>query len=65
MLAQLPADCKMVLESGADGIEIPPEALIEPPKKPAAQHTDAKAANAVLKPAKERRQPVKHEAKAH
>lgn len=65
MLAQLPADCKMVLESGADGIEIPPEALIEPPKKPAAQHKEAKAAAVVLKPAKERRPPVKHEAKAH
>ncbi len=65
MLSQLPADCKMVLQSGADGIDIPPEALIEPPKKSAAQHTDAKAANVVLKPAKERRQPVKHEAKVH
>ncbi len=65
MLAQLPADCKMVLESGADGIEIPPEALFEPPKKPAAQHKEAKAAAVVLKPVKDRRQPVKREAKAH
>lgn len=65
MLSQLPADCKMVLQSGADGIDIPPEALIEPPKKSAAQHTDAKADSVVLKPAKERRQHVKREAKAH
>ncbi|MBL8883001.1 MAG: penicillin-insensitive murein endopeptidase [Hyphomicrobium sp.] len=64
MLSQLPPDCKMVLQSGADGINIPPEALIEPPKKSAAQQTDAKAASVVLKPAKERRPHVKREAKA-
>lgn len=68
-LTQLPSDCKMVLESGADGIEIPPEALVGPPPPRAARSgghvREAKAANVVLKPVRDRRTAAKREARAH
>jgi penicillin-insensitive murein endopeptidase len=56
-LADMPADCKMVLESGADGVALPQEALLKPAK---AKPVDKKGqplvkATITLKPAKERR----------
>ncbi|HMN37226.1 MAG TPA: penicillin-insensitive murein endopeptidase [Hyphomicrobium sp.] len=75
MLAQLPADCRMVLESGADGLDIPPEALLAPATKKSpthhastqrgdGQHGAGKASHVVLKPVKERHRHTKREAKA-
>lgn len=58
MLTQLPADCKMVLESGADGVVPPPEALVAPPRA-SRQADDGKGANVILKPVKERRSHLK------
>ena len=56
MITQLPADCRMVLESGKDGIEVPPEALMA---IASAKHHKGdgkqKTSNVLLKPAKERR----------
>ncbi|MEZ5898028.1 MAG: penicillin-insensitive murein endopeptidase [Hyphomicrobiaceae bacterium] len=60
MLTQLPAECKVVLESGKNGVSIPPEAMVDPAKiKPSA---DNKKSNLVLKPVKERRAHTKREA---
>jgi penicillin-insensitive murein endopeptidase len=70
-VVDLPADCRMVLESGADGIPVPPEALIaSAPRtgKHAKKHGKAHDAtqvpsNVLLKPVKDRRQ--NREARAH
>ena len=59
-ITQLPADCRMVLESGADGVPVPPEALIP---APAAKHArkgkhvkePLVKATVTLRPTKERR----------
>jgi len=63
MLTQLPAECKVVLESGKSGVSIPPEAMVDPSKiKPSA---DSKKSNLVLKPVKDRRTHTKREANVH
>lgn len=54
-LADLPADCKMVLESGADGIDLPQEALLKPAKTTAKKSETLVKATVTLKPVKERR----------
>lgn len=69
VLTQLPSDCRMVLESGEDGIEIPAAALVGPPPprsaRAGAHAREAKAAGVVLKPVKERRAAAgKREARA-
>ena len=63
-IMQLPADCRMVLESGADGVAVPPEALVP---APASKHAGKQArkgklvkepivkATVTLRPAKDRR----------
>ncbi len=53
-LADMPADCKMVLESGADGISLPQEALLKPVKAKPKKEPLVKA-TITLKPVKERR----------
>lgn len=56
MMAQLPPDCRMVLESGKDGVKVPAEALVA---VASAKHHKGdgkqKTSNVLLKPAKERR----------
>jgi penicillin-insensitive murein DD-endopeptidase len=59
-ITQLPADCRMVLESGADGVAVPPEALISAPaSKHARKGKHVKEpivkATVTLRPTKERR----------
>lgn len=55
-LADMPADCKMVLESGADGLTLPQEALLKPGKpKPAGKNQPLVKATITLKPVGERR----------
>ncbi len=63
-ITQLPSDCRMVLESGADGIAVPPEALIPVPATKLAGKQARKGklvkeplvkATVTLRPAKERR----------
>ncbi len=63
-ITQLPPDCRMVLESGADGIAVPPEALIPAPATKLAGKQARKGklvteplvkATITLRPAKERR----------
>jgi len=55
-MAQLPPECRNVVESGPDGITVPPEALIA--ATPSHRHgrgAREAAANIILKPAKARR----------
>ncbi len=59
-ITQLPPDCRMVLESGADGVAVPPEALLP---APASKHArkgklvkePVVKATITLRPARERR----------
>lgn len=58
-MSQLPADCRMVLESGADGVQVPDSAML-PPKpakaeKAAKKHEPLIKATITLRPAKDRR----------
>lgn len=61
-MSSLPADCRMVLESGADGIPVPAEAMLPPPAhakpaggKQAKKHEPLIKATVTLKPIGERR----------
>ncbi len=57
-ITQLPADCRMVLESGADGVTVPPEALVPAPVTKHARKGKREPlvkATITLKPAKVRR----------
>lgn len=54
-LADMPADCKMVLESGADGISLPQEALLKPAKVKHKKGEPLIKATITLKPVKDRR----------
>lgn len=54
-LADMPADCKMVLESGADGINLPQEALLKPAKVKHKKGEPLIKATITLKPIKDRR----------
>lgn len=60
-MAQLPAECKMVLENGPGGVPVPPEAMLPPPAPPKAAGKQAKKheplvkATVTLRPAKDRR----------
>ena len=57
-IMQLPPDCRMVLESGADGVAVPPEALIPAPSTKHARKGKREPlvkATITLKPAKVRR----------
>ncbi len=63
-ITQLPPDCRMVLESGADGVAVPPEALIPVASKHNSKIAGRKGklakepllkATVTLRPAKERR----------
>ena len=57
-IMQLPADCRMVLESGADGVAVPPEALVPARASKYARKGKREPlvkATVTLRPAKERR----------
>lgn len=62
-IAQLPADCRMVLQSGPDGIEVPPEAMVAAAPvhtvghAHAADHKTVHETNVVLRPVHDRRAP--------
>lgn len=64
LLTQLPDECRVVLESGSDGVPVPPEAMLAPPTgKHHHKGKPPQKEDVVLKPAKERR--AKREAKMH
>ncbi|MEQ1717127.1 MAG: penicillin-insensitive murein endopeptidase [Hyphomicrobium sp.] len=63
-MVQLPADCRMVLESGPDGIPVPPEAMVAAAPVHRGKHAKKhEERDVVLRPVKERRQ--NREARAH